>query len=172
MRVEIGHPPKEITLYNHNRLLREYEGCIGVKTGFTKKAGRCLVSAARRDGITLICVTLGVYDDWNVHKRLLDRCFEMVTPFALTPSLLPETLPVAGGQGGYCTVGLLEEGVVGRAEGDASLEEELFLPPFAYPNMGPGQVLGWVRWRLDGKELARLPVGILEVTYDAGQGSG
>jgi len=62
---------------NHNKLLKNYNGCIGVKTGFTKKSGRCLVSAAERNGITLICVTLNAADDWNDHKKLLDYGFSM-----------------------------------------------------------------------------------------------
>lgn len=63
-------------LKNHNKLLWNYDGCIGVKTGYTKKTGRCLVSAAERGGITLIAVTLGAPDDWNDHKKLLDYGFE------------------------------------------------------------------------------------------------
>lgn len=62
-------------LVNHNKLLKSYEGCIGVKTGFTKKGGRCLVSAARRDGLTLIAVTLSAPDDWNDHRAMLDYGF-------------------------------------------------------------------------------------------------
>ena len=64
------------TLTNHNKLLRMCEGCIGVKTGFTKAAGRCLVSAAQRDGMTLICVTLNAPDDWNDHCDLYDSMFK------------------------------------------------------------------------------------------------
>ena len=52
-------------LVNHNKLLRLCEGCIGVKTGFTKAAGRTLVSAAARGGMTLVCVTLNDGNDWN-----------------------------------------------------------------------------------------------------------
>ena len=63
-------------LYNHNKMLSRYEGAIGVKTGFTKKTGRCLVSAAERDGLRLIAVTLNASDDWNDHTRLLDVGFE------------------------------------------------------------------------------------------------
>ena len=63
-------------LSNHNKLLRMYEGCIGVKTGFTKAAGRCLVSAAKRNEMTLICVTLNAPDDWNDHQTLYNHCFE------------------------------------------------------------------------------------------------
>lgn len=63
------------TLTNHNKLLRMCEGCIGVKTGFTKAAGRCLVSACKRDGMTLVCVTLNAPDDWNDHSNLYDSMF-------------------------------------------------------------------------------------------------
>lgn len=66
------------TLYftNHNKLLNMYDGAVGVKTGFTKASGRCLVSAAERDGILLVAVTLNAPDDWNDHKKMLDYGFE------------------------------------------------------------------------------------------------
>lgn len=60
---------------NHNKMLATYDGAIGVKTGFTKKSGRCLVSAAERDGTTLIAVTLSDPDDWRDHTALLDFGF-------------------------------------------------------------------------------------------------
>ncbi len=63
-------------LVNHNKLLRTYDGAIGVKTGFTKKTGRCLVGAATRDGMTLISVTLNAPDDWRDHTAMLDYGFE------------------------------------------------------------------------------------------------
>lgn len=66
---------KDVTYYNHNKLLREYDGCIGVKTGYTMAAGRTLVSCAERDGMRLVCVTLSAPDDWNDHKYLLDKAF-------------------------------------------------------------------------------------------------
>lgn len=72
-------------LYNHNKLLSLYDGAIGLKTGFTRDSGRCLVSAAERDGLTLIAVTLNAPDDWNDHTRMLDRgysLYERVTLFA------------------------------------------------------------------------------------------
>lgn len=66
------------TLYfnNHNKLLKMYDGAVGVKTGFTKAAGRCLVSAAERGGILLIAVTLNAPNDWNDHIKMLDLGFE------------------------------------------------------------------------------------------------
>ena len=60
---------------NHNKLLLRYEGCVGLKTGYTEKAGRTLVSSAERNGQTLVCVTLNDRDDWNDHKALLDYGF-------------------------------------------------------------------------------------------------
>ena len=61
---------------NHNKLLSGYDGCIGIKTGFTKKSGRCLVSAAQRGPTTLVCVMLRDGNDWVDHKALLDYGFE------------------------------------------------------------------------------------------------
>lgn len=76
------------TLVNHNRLLDFYDGAIGVKTGFTKKCGRCLVSCARRNGVTLIAVTLNDPDDWDDHKALLDWGYSKLSAvpvFGLNP---------------------------------------------------------------------------------------
>ena len=65
------------TVVNHNKLLFTYPGADGVKTGYTKTAGRCLVSSAERDGVRLICVTLRDPDDWRDHKALLDYGFSI-----------------------------------------------------------------------------------------------
>ncbi len=75
-RVSYGNPPYERTFTNHNKLLDSCEGVFGVKTGFTKASGRCLVSACERNGLTLIAVTLKAPDDWNDHKKLYDFGFE------------------------------------------------------------------------------------------------
>jgi len=83
----VSSKTKEITVVNtgvkmyfsnHNKMLKTYDGATGVKTGFTKKAGRCLVSSAKRDGIELIAVTLNAPDDWTDHKNLLDEAFSKV----------------------------------------------------------------------------------------------
>jgi len=62
-------------LRNHNKMLRLYKDAIGVKTGFTKRSGRCLVSAAERNGTKLVAVTLNASDDWNDHIEMLDYGF-------------------------------------------------------------------------------------------------
>lgn len=61
---------------NHNKLLWQYEGCTGMKTGYTRQAGRTLVSSAEREGQKLVCVTLNDGNDWADHKALLDYGFE------------------------------------------------------------------------------------------------
>ena len=66
------------TLTNHNKLLWRYDGCIGVKTGYTKHAGRILVSAAERNGQQLIAVTIADPDDWRDHAALLDHGFAVL----------------------------------------------------------------------------------------------
>ena len=60
------------TMTNHNRLLRAVPGCIGMKTGYTRAAGRTLVSAAERDGRRLVAVTLQDGNDWADHAALYD----------------------------------------------------------------------------------------------------
>ena len=81
--VEFGNPPYKRTLYNSNKMLRRYDGAIGVKTGFTRAAGRCLVSAAERNGRTVIAVTLNDPDDWNDHIALLDDAFSRYSEVTL-----------------------------------------------------------------------------------------
>lgn len=73
--IPMGGDGEARLLVNHNRLLRSYDGVIGGKTGFTKKSGRCLVTAAERDGLRLIAVTLSDPDDWRDHESMLDYGF-------------------------------------------------------------------------------------------------
>ena len=61
---------KERHLKNHNKLLWYSDSYIGVKTGFTKKSGRTLVSAMKKNGKIYICVTLKAPDDWNDHEKI------------------------------------------------------------------------------------------------------
>ncbi len=75
--IDFGVPEVSRTLSNHNRLLNECEGVFGVKTGYTRASGRCLVTACERNGVTLIAVTLNAYDDWNDHKKLYDYGFSL-----------------------------------------------------------------------------------------------
>lgn len=85
------------SLTNHNKLLWRYEGCSGMKTGYTDAAGRTLVSSACRDGQTLICVTLKDPNDWEDHATLFDYGFSTFPrhPLAREGKLF-RALPVTG----------------------------------------------------------------------------
>ncbi len=146
------------TFVNHNKLLWRCEGCVGMKTGFTEKAGRTLVSAAVRDGQTLICVTLNDGDDWNDHRKLLDygfrtyprqvlcRAGEVLGAVAVEGSLIP-TMPVAAkGELGY------------PLKAGERLVPEVELLRSATAPLPPGVQLGELRWRLDGEVVAQMPL--------------
>ena len=68
------------TMENHNRLLRQLEGCIGLKTGYTQAAGRTLVSCTEREGCRLVAVTLQDGNDWADHAALYDYGFRLTAP--------------------------------------------------------------------------------------------
>ncbi|MBQ8416614.1 MAG: D-alanyl-D-alanine carboxypeptidase [Clostridia bacterium] len=89
-------------LVNHNKMMRIYQDCICVKTGFTKRSGRCLVSAAQRDGLTLIAVTLNAPDDWDDHTEMLDYGFEQYHSVSLcVENQLLCPLSLVGGKDAY-----------------------------------------------------------------------
>ena len=73
-------------LANKNRLLNSLEGCIGVKTGFTSKAGRCLVTACERDGLTLVCVVLNCGPMFEESVDLINGAFNEYELFTVLPS--------------------------------------------------------------------------------------
>lgn len=100
-KATISHDGKadQRLLVNHNRLLSSYEGAIGMKTGYTKKTGRTLVSAAERQGLTLIAVTLNAPDDWRDHATLLDYGFANYETVTLAEiGSFRYAMPVTGGQ--------------------------------------------------------------------------
>jgi len=85
-------------LTNHNKLLWRLEGANGVKTGYTRSAGRILVSGAQRNGRQLIAVTINAPDDWNDHTILLEEGFSRYTLTGIVEKGQQLTaLPVAGG---------------------------------------------------------------------------
>lgn len=157
-KTKFGSPPYERWLKNHNKLLDMYEFCIGVKTGFTDGAGRVLVSAAQKDGVELLCVTMKDADDWRDHENLYERLFSELTLTDISSMLVDIEMPVAGGQ----------NSVLLKASGDMLLplragEYELLVPsyvvkPFAYAPVVPGELAGEIILTLNGEELAAFPL--------------
>ena len=83
---------------NHNKLLGLCDGCLGGKTGYTRAAGRCLVSCCERDHTRFVCVTLDDVDDWNDHMRLYDEAFAAYTNALAVSTEERYEIPVAGGE--------------------------------------------------------------------------
>lgn len=154
-RVCFGNPPYDRTLYGHNKLLSMYADAVGVKTGYTKKSGRCLVSAAKRDGALLIAVTLSAPDDWNDHIKLFDYGFSLYSEQSLDTDTEEVRLPVTGGSANAVGV-LCEEIKLSLLPGQVEqIERTLYLPPFAYAPIGFGESMGEAVFTLDGEEVAR-----------------
>jgi D-alanyl-D-alanine carboxypeptidase len=86
-------------LKNHNKLLWQIDGAEGVKTGFTKAAGRILVSSVRRNDRRVIAVTINAPSDWADHKKLQEDSFSRYTicPIVTKGEKLG-TVEVAGGE--------------------------------------------------------------------------
>lgn len=142
-------------LLNHNRLLRSYKGAIGLKTGFTKRSGRCLVSAARRDGIELIAVTLNAPDDWNDHRNMLDYGFSGNTSILLqTAGGYQRTLPVIGKKNGTITVTNINEIKVFLPKSHGPITVVCELPRWVAGEIKQGQPFGRLIWYCDGEVLA------------------
>lgn len=162
-------------LLNHNKLLDSYEGCIGVKTGFTKKTGRCLVSAAERDGVTLIAVTLGAPDDWRDHTAMLDYGFGLyeTVPLCEAGSFSAPLWMISGSQE-YVMVENTDALAVTLRRDHGPIRCAVELPRFEFASVQAGQAMGQLRFfevARDGtkRELGTVPLkasyGVEAVTY-------
>lgn len=161
MQVEFGNPPTKRTLSNSNRLLGMYEGCIGVKTGFTDNARRCLVSAAERNGCTLICVTLNAPDDWNDHRKLLDSCFSGMKRYDVR--LNSFAAEVVGGLKDTVTVVPAENVTFGMTADEAKrISVKYSVPQFVYAEIAEGETLGHAEICLDGVPIKRVAMTAFE----------
>ncbi|MCH5198060.1 MAG: D-alanyl-D-alanine carboxypeptidase [Oscillospiraceae bacterium] len=139
---------------NHNKLLGDVEGCFGLKTGYTKKSGRCLLSAAERNGKKIIVVTLGAPDDWNDHKKLYDLAFEEIGSLEADFNSV-FSVDVVGGS---------EDKVECKAEFvspvssffDSEITADYYVEPFVYAPVKKGDITGKIVLRADGIELQTL----------------
>ena len=159
LAVEFAEPVKRVTYTNHNKLLTQYQGCVGVKTGFTKEAGRCLVSAAERDGALLIAVTLNAPNDWEDHTALLDYGFSQVEPYQLAGGDVRLTVPVVGSPEEAVSLRGSNGGEVTLPLGQgAQVERVVHAPKFLYAPVEAGEQLGEICWYLEGQLLGSAPL--------------
>ena len=159
LAVEFAEPVKRVTYTNHNKLLAQYQGCVGVKTGFTKEAGRCLVSAAERDGALLIAVTLNAPNDWQDHTALLDYGFTQVEPYQLAGGDVRLTVPVVGSPVEVMSLRGSNGGEVTLPLGQgAQVERVVHAPKFLYAPVEAGEQVGEICWYLEGQLLDSAPL--------------
>lgn len=152
---------KKIRTYkNHNRLVDEIDGCVGVKTGFTKKAGRCLVSATKRDDITLICVTLSASNDWELHKFLYNAGFKFTKKTKIITRIDDIKIQSAEKNGSPISVESEEVFLPSINQKDANqvgenseISQQICLPNFYYLPIKNGDVLGEIRYYYKNREI-------------------
>ena len=156
-KLSFGDPPYDRWLVNTNKLLSSLDGVIGVKTGFTDKAGRCLVSACERNGTTLICVTLNDRNDWADHKAMYEHCFEKCSETKLEYKN-DITVPVVGGVSDYAGCYSPEVRISLPVGEKSKVTAELCIKPFVYAPVLQKEKIGEVRYYYKGKQIASSPV--------------
>ena len=153
-KVSFGNPPYERWLSNHNRLLKTFPGAAGVKTGFTKKAGRCLVSSAERDGVSLICATLSCPDDWEVHTKLYESFFGELSAVPLEEKIPSLSVPVTGGTKASVSLSAKPVAAAMKKGEEEKVHVVLSTEPFLFAPVEHGTVVGKARFYLGNTFLA------------------
>lgn len=145
------------TLRNHNKLLWMVEGAEGVKTGYTKAAGRALVSSASREGRRIIAVTLDAPDDWNDHKKMLEEGFSQYqVRRVLSKGQEVGFVPVVGGEG---KVRLLSDRDFDYALSETDRPQlALAGQNFVYAPVETGEEAGFAYVMLNGKAVGKIPL--------------
>ena len=138
-------------LKNKNKLLNSFEGCNGVKTGFTDDAGRCLVSSAEKDGMNVVCVVLNCQPMFEECSNLMGQALSEYKLYDLTSFYnLPKSICVTNGRTDKAQVGTmghyyypLKESEVKAIQIDYQIEQKLEAP------VEKGQEVGVAKIYLD-----------------------
>ncbi len=146
-------------LRNHNKLLSSLDGCIGVKTGFTKKSGRCLVSAAEREGVRLVCVTLDCPDDWRTHTALHEGGFATYERVTLSEhGAYLASVPVVGGTQNELYLQTDSDVSLTLPRKRGNITCTIHAPHVSYAPIRAGEAIGEAIWSLNGEVIARQPL--------------
>lgn len=154
---------KKVTYSNHNRLLSLYEYCIGGKTGYTMAAGRCLVSAAKKDDLTLICVTLNDRNDWNDHTALYNYGFEKFSCYYSDDSNFCVDIPCVGGKSDTVAVtGEKDTSIVVESDEKEKIEQKIYIDSFLYAPIEKNGIVGRIDYLIDGKVVSSVNLVAVE----------
>ncbi len=156
-RIRIGDT--ERMLHNHNKMLRLYDGAVGVKTGFTKASGRCLVSAAEREGLTLVAVTLNAPDDWHDHAAMLDLGFSSLESVRLIEAGESACIiPCIGGDFPDITVKNRDALSVVLPKGTHEIKRTIEVPRYFWAPIEAGEIVGRIVFREGERILGEVPL--------------
>lgn len=156
VKVDFVYPKDySVTYTTHNKLLSLYEYCNGGKTGYTKIAGRCLVTSAERDGKRLVAVTLNSSDDWNDHIKMFDYGFSCLSSLHFDDTAYQASLDVVGGCKDKINISALDGAdLVVKTEDKDNVEREIQLPSFVYAPIQSGDIVGQIAYKLNGEVIA------------------
>jgi D-alanyl-D-alanine carboxypeptidase len=145
-------------LRNHNKLLWQLPEVDGVKTGYTKAAGRTLVTSAERDGRRLVAVTIGAPDDWNDHKALYAEGFEKFSIVSLVQAgQCVGQLPLLGAERRMVSLIAAEDFSYPLAQ-DEHVQFLLSGPEFSYAPVVAGEQAGYLYFMIDEKVVGKISV--------------
>ncbi len=163
IRVRYDGKENARSLVNHNKLLFNYQGAIGIKTGYTQSDGRCLVSSACREGLTLIAVTLSDPSPTSTHRSLLDASFEQyeMKHIAKAGELCAE-IPITDSDELFVTVANTTDASVCLPRG-ADLRIELEIPERIHAPIEEGEIIAIAKCYLGDTEVHII---YLEATED------
>ena len=146
------------SLRNHNKLLWRVEGADGVKTGFTKAAGRILVSSATRRGRRLIAVTMNDPNDWQDHAKLLEDGFSQFSVQEIvTKGQCLGSVEIAGGESGRVQLLAGEDFSYSLASMETA-EIVLQGPGFVYAPVVKGQAAGFAYVCIGDCAVGKIPL--------------
>lgn len=142
-------------LYNENKLLWQYEGGNGVKTGYTDAAGRCLVAAAKRNGVQLIAVILDGDYMWTDSIKLLDYGFSKISPYkVINKGDILKTANVQEGKINQIALASAADIVLGTVPEERDRITSVVEVDKVVAPIVAGQAVGRVKVLYDGTEIA------------------
>lgn len=152
--VSFFEPQISMTFTNHNKLLGSADGVFGIKTGFTKKSGRCLVTCCERDNITLVAVTLNAGDDWNDHLKLYDYGFSC-SKAENALLRIPESIRIYGGESSVLPIDSQCSNLIYSYSGEkGEIRQKIYLPAFLYAPIDKGEIIGKAELLMNGRVIA------------------
>jgi len=154
----------EKTFRNTNKLLWMMDGADGVKTGFTGKAGKCLVSSTTRDDRRIICVTLDSHDRWNDSKNLIEYGFKKYNNnLIIQSSDFICNIPVTNGKKTYIKAGFENSFTIPLSDEEKNnIIYKKHIPPSIEAPIYKNQQIGKLVLYHNNKEILSIPYKAME----------